>query len=100
MVLLILLSLFAALVLLVLLPFVFVEVMSVGLLKLHLSANAALPLILAVIVGGFINIPAKRIQQSTRVVYHPLAVFGLLDFWPQLQRVRCETVVASTLVDV
>jgi uncharacterized membrane protein len=94
MVLLIWLSLFAALVLLLLLPFVFVEVMSVGLLKLHLSANAALLLILAVIVGSFINIPVKRIQRSATAVYHPLAILGLLDLWPELQRVRSETAVA------
>jgi uncharacterized membrane protein len=94
MILIIWLSLFAALVLLVLLPFVFVEVMSVGLLKLHLSANAALLLILAVIVGSFVNIPVKRIQQSTTAVYHPLAIFGFPDLWPELQRVCSETVVA------
>jgi len=28
------------------------------------------------------------------VVVHPLAVYGLADFWPQLQRVRRETIIA------
>jgi len=28
------------------------------------------------------------------VVVHPLAVYGLADFWPQLKRVRRETIIA------
>jgi len=91
------LSLFAALVLLVLLPFVFAEVMSISLAKLHISPTIGLLIVIAVIFGGFINIPVRRIQHSRRVIGHPLAVFGLFGVLPELQRDRSETVIAVNL---
>ena len=72
-----LLSLFAFLLLLLLLPMLFGELMATSLVKLHLSPEAALLLMVAIIVGGLVNIPVKRIPHERVVPAHSLAVFGL-----------------------
>ncbi len=88
------LSLLLVLLLLVMLPVFFGELMIGGLGKLGLSPSAALTLVIAIFVGGFVSIPVHRLVRDEEVVIHPLAVFGLSDFWPELQRVRRETVIA------
>lgn len=82
------------LILLLLLPVVFGQVLTTALLKLHLDAATSLGLALAIIVGSSINLPVKRIVHAEEVVVHPLAVFGLPWLWPSLRRVRRETVIA------
>ena len=52
-----LLSLMIFLILAVLFPFVFGELMITSLSKLHLSPSMALTLVIAIFVGGLINIP-------------------------------------------
>lgn len=88
------LSLLASLVLVVLLPFLFGEIMLGGLGKLHIDPRTAATLMVAIIAGGFINIPLKRITHDHQVIVHPLAAFGFVGRWPQLRRVRRETVIA------
>ncbi|HYL23817.1 MAG TPA: DUF1614 domain-containing protein [Burkholderiales bacterium] len=88
------LSLAATAVLVVLLPWIFAELMAAALAKLHLRPGAALALIIATMVGGLVNIPIKRIRRSEEVIVHPLAVFGLTDFLPELRSVQHETVIA------
>jgi len=88
------LSLAAMAVLLVLLPWLFAELMAAALAKLHVSPGAAVALIAAMIVGGLVNIPVRRTARREEFVVHPLAAFGLADFWPELRRVRRETVIA------
>jgi uncharacterized membrane protein len=89
-----LLSLLAFLILAVLFPFVFGELMLASLSKLHLSPSTAFTLVITIFVGGLVNIPVRSIVNDRDVVVHPLAVYGLADFWPQLQRVRRETIIA------
>ena len=89
-----LLSLFAFLLLLLLLPMLFGELMVTSLVKLHLSPEAALLLMIAIIVGGLVNIPVKRIARERVVPAHPLAVFGLGGLWPGVRRERRETIIA------
>jgi uncharacterized membrane protein len=91
------LSLVAAFLLIILLPLLFAQLMSASLLKLHLGPTSALLLVMAVILGGFINIPIKRIQREATTLVHPLAVFGFYDVWPELRRVRRETILAVNL---
>ena len=78
----------------VLFPFVFGELMLASLSKLHLSPSMALTLVIAIFVGGLVNIPVKSVVNDRGVVSHPLAVYGLSNFWPELQRVRRETIIA------
>jgi uncharacterized membrane protein len=87
-------SLLLSLLLLILLPILFGQVMLGALGKLHVSPQAAGALMAAIVVGGFINIPVRRIVRHDSVIVHPFAAFGLTGFWPQLRRVRRETVVA------
>jgi uncharacterized membrane protein len=89
-----LVSLFVFLLLLLLMPVVFGELMAMSLVKLHLSPQAALLLVMAVIVGGLVNIPVKRIVHERVVPVHPLAVFGLRALWPEMRRERRETIIA------
>jgi uncharacterized membrane protein len=89
-----LLSFFAYLLLLLLLPILFGELMATSLVKLHLSPEAALVLTMAIIVGGLVNIPVKRIARERVIPVHPLAVFGLGGLWPEMRRERREAIIA------
>jgi uncharacterized membrane protein len=87
-------SVLAFVVMLVLLPILFGELLATSLGKLHLSPEMALLLMIAIIVGGLVNIPVKRIAHERLVPMHPLAVFGLGRLWPELRRERQETIIA------
>jgi uncharacterized membrane protein len=87
-------SLLLSLLLLILLPVVFGQIMLGGLGKLHITPQAAGALMVAIVVGGFVNIPVKRIVRHDDVVVHPLAAFGLSGYWPRLRRIRRESVIA------
>jgi uncharacterized membrane protein len=86
-------SLTAALVLIALFPLAFGQLMAGALFKLHLTGRTAVALVAAIVIGGFINIPIRRIP-SEGATSHPLAAFGLADFWPSLQRTRADRVIA------
>jgi uncharacterized membrane protein len=82
------------LLLLALLPFLFGELFSTALMKLHLTPGTALLVILGILIGSGINIPVKRVARTEEVVEDPLAIFGFSGWWPQLRRVRRETIIA------
>jgi uncharacterized membrane protein len=88
------LSLAITLFLLLLFPFVFSELMVVSLAKLHLDPGTAVLIVVAVMLGGLINIPIARVPLEDQILVHPLAVFGLSGLWPSIQRVRRETIIA------
>lgn len=87
-------SLFLSIVLIIFLPLLFGGLMATSLAKLHLGPESAFFVVLAIVFGGFVNIPVKRIQRTQYVSMHPLAAFGLLQFWPQLRRMRRVTIIA------
>ena len=87
-------SLFAFIVMLVQLPILFGELLATSLAKLHLSPEMALLLMMAIIIGGLVNIPVRRIAHERVVPMHPLAVFGLGGLWPEMARERPETIIA------
>ncbi len=84
-------------VLLVLLPLAFGQLMLSSFAKLHVSPQAAVALMMAMLLGGFVNVPVQRIVRDEWVSEHPFALFGLADVWPQLRRVRRETIIAVNL---
>jgi uncharacterized membrane protein len=90
----ILIALLIALFLLVLMPLLFVDVMTASLVKLRLDSHTTLLLVISMMAGGLINIPVKRIVRENLVFDHPLAAFGLMDLWPALRRIRRETIIA------
>ena len=92
-----LLSLLAFLIMAMLFPFVFGELMLASLSKLHLSPSMPLTLVIAIFVGGLVNIPVKSVVSDRDVVVHPLAVYGLSNFWPELRRAHRETIIAVNL---
>ncbi len=91
---LVLVSLIIFLVLAVLFPFVFGELMLASLGKLHLSPAMALTLVIGIFAGGLINIPIKSTAHGREIIVHPLAVYGLSGLWPEMQRVRQQTIIA------
>jgi len=88
------LSLVASVFLLISLPIVFGQLMAAALAKLHLSATAAATVFVSIFAGGLINIPVRRIVHRADVVVHPFAILGLHELWPQLRRIRHDTVIA------
>lgn len=91
------LSLAASAVLVVLLPLLFSHVMLGALERLHIEPRTAAILMIAIIAGGFVNIPIKRIPQDYQIEVHPLTAFGLGHRFPQLRRIRTDTVIAVNL---
>jgi len=85
------------LLLLILLPFWFAQVMGLALAKLRLDPQTALLVIVGIFLGSVVNIPVKRLVRHEDVPIHPFPHFGFLDRWPQFQRVRRETIVAVNL---
>jgi uncharacterized membrane protein len=88
------LSLAITFVLLILFPLVFSELMVVSLAKLHLDPGAAASIIITVMLGGLVDIPIARIPHKGEILIHPLTVFGLSGLWPEIRRVRRETIIA------
>ena len=90
-------SLAITLFLLALFPFVFSELMVASLAKLHLDPGTAALIAVAIMLGGLINIPIAHIPLEEEILIHPLAVFGLSGLWPEIRRVRRETIIAVNL---
>lgn len=82
------------LILAVLSPLLFGRLMLASLDKLHLGPGIALTLMIAMFAGGLINIPITKIRRNKNVPTNPLTVYGLADFWPQMEQRRPETVIA------
>lgn len=91
------LSLVASIALMLLYVFVLTRVGVVSLQKLHIDPDTAWKLMLAIIIGGLINIPVKRIVREAPVWSHPLTVFGLAETFPSWLMQRSETVIAVNL---
>ena len=88
------LAILAAVLLLLLAPLLFAQLMATGLGKLGLEPGTAAMLVMAIILGGFVNIPIRRIVHEQTVEVHPLAVFGLSSVLPKLRRVQRQTTIA------
>jgi uncharacterized membrane protein len=82
------------LIMLVLLPLLFADLMAAALVKLHLDPSTALILVVAIMFGSLINIPVKRITRTETVIVHPLAIFGLWGVLPQLRQAQRQTIIA------
>lgn len=78
----------------VLFPLLFGELMFASLSKLHLTPSMALACMIGIFVGSLINIPVKSVVRDSEVTEDPLAIYGLGGFFPQLRRVRRATTIA------
>lgn len=90
-------ALFLFFVLAVLSPLLFGRLMLGSLEKLHLDPPTALSLVIAIFVGGLINMPIATIRRDKNVSSNPLAVYGLSGFWPQFERNTTQTIIAINL---
>jgi uncharacterized membrane protein len=88
------LSYLLGIVLLILLPYLFGSILAASLTKLHISHTSAVLVAIAIIVGGFINIPIARLASSQDVPANPLAILGLDRVFPQLARMDRQTIIA------
>lgn len=87
-------SLALSLLFVLLFPFVFSEVMIIGLAKLHLEPRVAAAIVIAAFLGCLINFPVTSIARDDEVLIHPLAAYGLFGLWPEFRCLRRETIVA------
>jgi len=90
----VLLPLVFIVILAILSPLIFGEIVLASLAKLHLSPSIAFAIVIAMFAGGLVNIPVWRIRRSRDVMTHPLAIYGLDEVWPQLRRAVPDTIVA------
>ena len=88
------LSLLLALLLMLMMPFVYADVVETALLKLHLSSQAAALVVLGILLGSLVNIPVARVQRQGTVPVDRLGLFGLAGWRPEARRLQTETVVA------
>jgi uncharacterized membrane protein len=87
-------SLLLFVVLLLALPFIFGELMTGSLAKLHISERTASMLAFGIIFGGLINIPIARFHLDTEAPADSMAIFGLSGLAPRMRQMRHETVIA------
>lgn len=87
-------SLLTTVLMVVLFPLLLWPLFVASLQQLHLSPEMALNLTLAIVIGGLINIPVKRIVREAPVWSHPLAIFALDRTLPRWLINRRETVIA------
>ena len=76
------LTLLASLALVLLLPIVFGDLMMQGLDKLHIGSHAALLLVLAMMLGGLVNIPLRRLEPHPGFVAPGVALAAALLLAP------------------
>jgi uncharacterized membrane protein len=88
------LSLLVSLVLLIVIPILLGQAMIASLTKLHLTPNQAFQIMIAIVLGGLVNIPIKRIVREQPVWSHPLAIFGIDRSLPRWTIRRRETIIA------
>jgi uncharacterized membrane protein len=88
------LSIVVAILLAVILPWVFANMLATALVKLHLSPQTASMVVFGIFAGSLVNIPVKRIARTDELSFDPMAVFGLHGWWPEMRRVRTDTTVA------
>ena len=91
------LSMILFLALLILFPFLFGALMVNSLAKLHLTPGTAFFLVFAIILGGAINIPVKRIPRDDEVEDWRFGAYGFGGMFPQFLRQMRETVIAVNL---
>ncbi len=91
------LSLLLALLLMLLLPFMYADLMQTALLKLQISSRAAALIVAGILLGSQVNVPVKRVARQGTVSVDRLGLFGLAGWRPGTQRLQTETVVAVNI---
>lgn len=82
------------LLLLIMLPFLFIDIMTVALAKLGIDPFLAPWVVFFMFVGSLINIPVLREPVSNPLSRHPLDIWRAQRYWPQLERQLSERIIA------
>ena len=77
-----------------LLPWLFLDIISIALGKLGIDPLLAPLIVLVMFVGSLINIPVLRESVPTQVRHHPLSIWGLERYWPGMQKEVRERIIA------
>jgi uncharacterized membrane protein len=88
-------TLLAIVLLVALFPLVFGQIMTASLIKLHLSEGTAVWLVVAIIVGGFINFSVKQVKRAEAMEVPPFVFFGRP--WLRPPNEPRETIIAVNL---
>ena len=88
------LSVWLVLTFLFLVPLFLAEAMHLALTRLHLTPGVAILVLIGLFAGSLINIPVHRIQREIEQPELVTDVFGFRLLFPQLRRVRTETVIS------
>lgn len=88
------LSIVFAVILALVLPWIFADLLAAALIKLQLNPQTAGIVVLLIFAGSLVNIPVKRIARAEALPLDPLAMYGLHGWWPEIRREQTETVVA------
>lgn len=75
------LPLLAALVLILILPWLFIGVLETALVKLQIGPRTAAAIVFGILFGSLLNVPIKRVERREPVPVDPWAVFGLGGSW-------------------
>ena len=80
--------------LVILFPIFLADVMAAAMAKLGLSPSASLFAILAIFIGGFVNIPVRKIPRVMSLETSPLQLFGFQRMMPGWMRQSSHTIIA------
>lgn len=85
---------FLILILIVLLPILFLDVVTTAVIKLGIAPDWAPWIVLLILIGSFINLPVFRETVNQTLSRHPLDIWGAQRYWPQWKKQRRERVIA------
>ncbi|MFT4994652.1 MAG: putative membrane protein [Paraglaciecola sp.] len=80
-----------------LMPLLFMNVIFVALGKLGIPPSLAPLIVFMMFVGSLVNIPILRESIPGPLSHHPLNIWGLERYWPNLQQPLSERVIAINL---
>jgi uncharacterized membrane protein len=77
--------------------FIFIELLLIGLEKLHLHPKTASWIVAAVKFGGSINIPIARIANGEKIEFHRFVGIGPFELVPAIRRVKSKAIDALNI---
>jgi uncharacterized membrane protein len=80
--------------LLLLLPWLFLDIILIALGKLSIAPQLAPLIVLVMFVGSLINIPILREPIPAQLRHHPLSIWGLERYWPDMYKEVRERIIA------
>ena len=80
--------------LLLLMSWLFLDVILMALEKLEIAPSMAPLIVLVMFVGSLINIPVFRESVPIQLRHHPLSIWGLERYWPGMHKEVSERIIA------